>query len=41
MNLLVQVPHEEELEEYFTMLQSLNCNEDGRLESNREDHLFT
>jgi hypothetical protein len=37
MNLLVQAPHEEESKEYFTLLQSPNCNKDGRLESNRED----
>ncbi len=38
MNLLVQAPHEEESKEYFTLLQSLDYNEDGRLKSNREDH---
>jgi hypothetical protein len=38
MNLLVQAPHEEESKEYFTLPQSSNCNEDGRLENNREDH---
>jgi hypothetical protein len=37
MNLLVQAPHEEESEKYFTLLQSPDCNKDGRLESNRED----
>ncbi len=37
MNLLVQAPHEEELEEYFILPQSPDGNEDGRLESNRED----
>jgi len=34
---LVQAPHEEELEEYFILPQSPDGNEDGRLESNRED----
>jgi len=34
MTLLDQTPHEEESEEYFTPPQSLDCNEDGRLESN-------
>jgi hypothetical protein len=38
MNLLVQAPHEEESEEYFTLPQSLDCNENDRLESNKEDH---
>jgi hypothetical protein len=37
MNLLVQAPHKEEPEEHFTLLQSLNCNEDGRFKNNRED----
>jgi hypothetical protein len=37
MNLLVQAPHEEESEEYSILIQSPNCNEDGRLENNRED----
>jgi hypothetical protein len=37
MNLLVEVPNEEELKEYFTLLLSPNCNDNGRLESNRED----
>jgi len=37
MNLLVQAPHEEESKEYFTLAQSLDCNENGRLEGNRED----
>jgi hypothetical protein len=37
MNLLVQTPHEEEIEEYFNPPYSLNCNENGRLESNMED----
>jgi hypothetical protein len=35
INLLIQTPHKEESEEYFTLPQSPNCNEDGRLESNR------
>jgi hypothetical protein len=38
MNLLIQTTHEEESEEYFTLPQSSDCNEDGRLESNKEDH---
>jgi hypothetical protein len=37
MTLLVQAQDEDELEEYFIFLQSLDCNEDGRLESNKED----
>jgi hypothetical protein len=37
MNLLVQAPHKDESKEYFTLPQSPYCNEDGRLESNRED----
>jgi hypothetical protein len=37
MNLLVQTLDEEESEEYFTPPQSLNCNDNGRLESNKED----
>jgi hypothetical protein len=31
MNLLVQVAHEEESEEYFIPLQNPICNEDNRL----------
>jgi hypothetical protein len=38
INLLVQAPHKEESKEYFTLPQSPDYNEDGRLESNREDH---
>jgi len=37
MNLLVQAPDKDELEEYFTLLQSLDYNNNGRLESNKED----
>jgi len=37
MTLLFQAPHEEEIEEYFIMPQRLDYNEDGRLESNKED----
>jgi hypothetical protein len=37
MNLLVQTLDEEELKEYFIPPQSLNCNDDGRLESNKEN----
>ncbi len=35
---MVQAPHKKELEEYFTSPQSVDCNENGRLESNRENH---
>jgi hypothetical protein len=37
MNLSIEALTEEELEEYFTSPQSPNCNDDGRLESNREN----
>jgi hypothetical protein len=37
MNLLVQALNEEESKEYFIQPQSLNYNDNGRLESNRED----
>ncbi len=37
MNLLIQAPHEEESKEYFILPQSLNCNDNGRLESNIKD----
>jgi hypothetical protein len=37
MTLLVQAPDEEEYEKYFILPQSPNCNEDGKLKSNRED----
>jgi hypothetical protein len=37
MNLLVQAPDKDESEEYFTLLQSLDYNNNGRLESNKED----
>jgi hypothetical protein len=37
MTLLVQAQDKEELEEYFTLPQSSDYDEDGRLESNRED----
>jgi hypothetical protein len=37
MNFLVQALNEEESKEYFISPQSPNCNDDGRLESNRED----
>jgi hypothetical protein len=37
MNLLVQAPNEEESKEYFIQPQSPNYNNNGRLESNRED----
>jgi hypothetical protein len=37
MTMLVQTPNEEESNEYFTPLQSLKCNEGGRLKNNRED----
>jgi hypothetical protein len=38
MNLLVQALHKEESKEYFTLPKSPDYNEDGRLESNKEDH---
>ncbi len=38
MILLVQILDEEESKEYFILPQSPDCNEDGRLKSNREDH---
>jgi hypothetical protein len=37
MNLLVEAPNEEESKECFTLPQSPNCNDDGRLENNKED----
>jgi hypothetical protein len=37
MTLLVQTPHAKESMEYFISLQSLDYNEDGKLESSRED----
>jgi hypothetical protein len=37
MNLSVQTLNGEESKEYFTLPQSLNCNDDGRLESNKEN----
>jgi len=37
MTLLVQALDEEESKEYFTLLQSPDCNEENRLEGNRED----
>ncbi len=36
MTLLVQAPHEEKLKEYFTPRQGLNCNENGRIKSNKK-----
>jgi hypothetical protein len=39
MTLLVQPPNEEELKEYFIPPQSSNCNEDGRIESNKEVYI--
>jgi hypothetical protein len=37
MTLLVQTLDEEESKEYFTLLQSPDCNEENRLKGNRED----
>ncbi len=37
MTMLVQAPNEEESNEYFILLQSLKCNEGGRLEFTFED----
>jgi hypothetical protein len=37
MTLLVQTPDKEESKEYLIPPQSPDCNEDNRLESNRED----
>jgi hypothetical protein len=37
MNLLVQALNEEESKEYFILPQSPYSNDDGRLESNREE----
>jgi hypothetical protein len=34
---LVQTPHKEKSKEYFTPLQTLDYDENGRLKSNRED----
>ncbi len=39
MTLLVQTPHKEELKEYFTPPKSLDYNEDGRLENNKEVYI--
>ncbi len=37
MNLSIEAPNEEELEEYFTPSQSLDCNDNHGLGNNRED----
>jgi hypothetical protein len=37
MNLLIQALNEEESKKYFIQPQSLNYNDNGRLENNRED----
>ncbi len=37
MNLQIEAPNKEESEQYFTLCQSLDCNEDHGLRNNMKD----